>query len=90
MDCVWREWSDYTECKGLCGTGTRNRTRTIQVQSDHGGSDCVGNSTEIDESCTILDKPCPGSYQIFDVYHNMNNNYKSNFDLNVKSHYRAL
>ena len=68
VDCVWREWSDYTECKGICGTGTRNRTRTIQVQSDHGGSDCVGNSTEIDESCTILDKPCPGSYQNFHVF----------------------
>ena len=60
VHCEWNNWEPYTECIGICGTGTRNRTRRIKVHSDHGGLDCVGNFTQFDSSCTILDKPCPG------------------------------
>ena len=60
VNCEWNNWGPYTECIGICGTGTRNRTRRIKVHSDHGGLDCVGNFTQFDSSCTILDKPCPG------------------------------
>ena len=60
VNCEWNDWEPYTECIGICGTGTRHRTRRIKVHSDHGGLDCVGNFTQFDSSCTILDKPCPG------------------------------
>ena len=62
VNCEWNNWEPYTECIGICGTGTRNRTRRIKVHADHGGLDCVGNFTQFDNSCTILDKPCPGKY----------------------------
>ena len=66
MDCVWSDWGAYTECTGICGTGTRNRTRKINVHQNHGGSDCVGDFTQVDSSCIISDNPeCPGNYQKF-------------------------
>ena len=70
MDCVWSNWGAYTECSGICGTGTRNRTRKITVRPNHGGSDCVGNFTQVDDTCIISDNPeCPGKYQNLAYYH---------------------
>ena len=64
MNCQWSDWGPYTECIGVCGTGKRNRTRGINIPSSHGGKDCLGNFTQTDNSCTVLDKPCPGKSQL--------------------------
>ena len=88
MDCVWSNWGAYTECSGICGTGTRNRTRKITVRPNHGGSDCVGNFTQVDDTCIISDNPeCPGEYQ------NFKKNFETSlvtFNLHYQSHAKSV
>ena len=56
VDCVWHEWSPWTECSALCGGGTRTRTRG-KTDAMYGGKDCVGESSET-QVCNTED--CPG------------------------------
>ena len=56
VDCQWGNWTTSV-CSGACGGGTRNKTRTVMVQAEYGGSLCTGNTTMI-ENCTLTG--CPG------------------------------
>ena len=60
VDCDWAEWTTGTECTVSCGTGTRTKTRTKNVEEQHGGA-CTGADTE-QEDCNTQE--CP-SMQIF-------------------------
>ena len=36
VDCVWNQWSPWTECSLSCANGTQYRTRTFEP-AEHGG-----------------------------------------------------
>ena len=59
--CEWSEWSNGA-CSAVCGTGTRDKTRTKLITNkppaDANGGNCDGQPTKT-EDCK--DKECPGS-----------------------------
>ena len=55
VDCVWGEWDSWS-CTATCGqTGSKFRNRTWLVTASCGGTQCVGNSSELAGNCA---KPC--------------------------------
>ena len=57
MDCEWGEFGEWSTCTKTCAGGDQSRTRSVEVESELGGSPCTGNETET-QSCNI--QPCPG------------------------------
>ena len=57
VNCEWSEWSDWASCSVFCGGGTEERSRTIAVPAQNGGTECIGNVTETQE-CNMGD--CEG------------------------------
>ena len=55
VDCEWGEWV-VGECSEECGNGVQTMTRTIKIQAQFDGKECVGESS-IEESCFV--KECP-------------------------------
>uniref|UniRef100_A0AAQ4PQQ7 Thrombospondin type-1 domain-containing protein 7A n=1 Tax=Gasterosteus aculeatus aculeatus TaxID=481459 RepID=A0AAQ4PQQ7_GASAC len=55
-DCVLSEYSPWTSCSKTCGTGLRNRVRSVLVPPLFGGAACL-NLTEF-QSCKT--GPCTG------------------------------
>jgi len=57
VDCVggWGEWS---ECSTSCGDGTQSRTYSIEVEADHGGTQC-DNTNEDAETQICNFGECP-------------------------------
>ena len=62
VDCQWTPWN-YGSCSEPCGTGRRNRTRTISESQKFGGT-CTGKSREL-EYCNT--NPCPGKIFVYNV-----------------------
>ena len=60
VGCQWTPWN-YGSCSEPCGTGRRNRTRTVSVSQKFGGT-CTGKSREL-EYCNT--NPCPGNISHF-------------------------
>ena len=59
----WSEWSNFGECKGICGVGVMQRTRTCSNPApsiDPLGKDCDGREWDV-EKCRL--PPCvkPGT-----------------------------
>lgn len=52
-DCQLSNWSDWSECSGDCGIGTRRRSRTPEVFASSGGRGC--DRIEEIQDCKI---PC--------------------------------
>eukprot|EP01127_Copromyxa_protea_P010250 TRINITY_DN2485_c0_g1_i1.p1 TRINITY_DN2485_c0_g1~~TRINITY_DN2485_c0_g1_i1.p1 ORF type:complete len:1772 (+),score=339.78 TRINITY_DN2485_c0_g1_i1:19-5334(+) len=50
VNCVWGEWTTWTGCSELCGTGHRSSTRSVATPASNGGADCTGISYK-DENC---------------------------------------
>ena len=46
VNCLWATWDSWTNCAIACVGGSRTRTRNRQVEALHGGSECVGETTE--------------------------------------------
>ena len=54
----YSDFGDWSECSAECGGGTQTRSRTCTNPApQHGGLDCVGDSTETRECNT---KGCKG------------------------------
>ena len=80
VDGKWADWSNWGQCSVTCGTGNQQRTRTCTNPApEHGGLDCVGNSSETDKSC-VLD-PCPSELKI--ILYCVGNNLKVTDPFNI-------
>ena len=58
IHCKWDDWV-IGECSKICGTGTRNNSRTKLIAEENGGK-CSGKPSEIEQCNT---RNCPGMYQ---------------------------
>lgn len=45
VDCVWRPWSDWSQCNRLCGGGQQFRSRD-KLLEQYGGTPCEGEGHE--------------------------------------------
>lgn len=54
-DCVWNNWSDWSDCTKSCGTGQQNRQRKFRPATGN-GRDCSGDSFQ-NRWCNV--HPCP-------------------------------
>lgn len=50
-DCVWSQWSRWTDCNQGCDSSTQNRSRTIEKQPIYGGKPCEPNGNEEVRNC---------------------------------------
>ena len=62
VNCEWSQWSQFATCSVTCGGGTEERSRTISVPAQNGGTECAGNDTESQECNTDA---CPGEKQTY-------------------------
>jgi hypothetical protein len=56
VDCVLGDWENKGDCTATCGGGEQSQTRSITVESDHGGADC---DAERSQTVTCGTDPCP-------------------------------
>ena len=56
--CLWSPWSDWTACSSSCGTGKKERQRTVVLPAKNGGA-CPGRFKEFVE-CSV---ECDGEEQ---------------------------
>lgn len=79
-DCVWGNWSNWSECDKPCGSGKKLRKRQIKTQRFMAGNPCDGDSEESQEcntqsckqDCVVskwgdwnnCDKKCGGGSQV--------------------------
>ena len=56
VDCVWKDWDQWSTCTVTCGGGKQYRSRG-QIAARHNGAPCVGDS-EQERNCNT--NPCPG------------------------------
>ena len=62
IDGGWTNWTDWTNCSADCGGGNRTRTRTCTNPAPaHGGAQCEGNSSEI-QNCNSHACPVDGGW----------------------------
>jgi hypothetical protein len=59
IDCVWGNWSDFSNCSASCGGGIQTRTRDILIPASNGGMECAGNDTETQPCNTNPCNPVP-------------------------------
>ena len=64
VDCEWGEWV-VGVCSEECGNGVQTMTRTIKIQAQFDGKECVGESS-IEESCYV--KECPRNQPFFNCF----------------------
>ena len=62
VDCQWAQWTQWSECSQSCGTGLRNRRRTIQNEAKFDGHRCLPNEAEQTEKCTAHSCPVHGNW----------------------------
>eukprot|EP01004_Peranema_trichophorum_P007321 NODE_60_length_4100_cov_55.328640_g50_i0.p1 GENE.NODE_60_length_4100_cov_55.328640_g50_i0~~NODE_60_length_4100_cov_55.328640_g50_i0.p1 ORF type:complete len:1365 (-),score=567.13 NODE_60_length_4100_cov_55.328640_g50_i0:5-3496(-) len=62
VDCEMAEWSSWSSCSQLCGSGTQTRTRAVLVPSANGGLECAETSKVL--VCNT--KPCPVDCKLSD------------------------
>ncbi|XP_061194694.1 SCO-spondin-like [Saccostrea echinata] len=63
VDGTWGVWGPWAPCSKTCGGGKQHRERKCDDPAPaHGGSDCTGDSTQLDDCNTIL-CPLPSSGQ---------------------------
>ncbi len=58
VDCVWSNWSQFSECSQTCGTGIKTRTRIVKTLNSFNGVPCDGPASET-EYCQL--RECPQS-----------------------------
>lgn len=60
INCKWGEWAPWTQCSKSCGGGRRSRDRAVDIESQHGGIQCRGD-TQVWEWCRT--NPCAADYK---------------------------
>jgi len=55
VNCVWAQWTAWSSCNKSCEGGTKTRFRTKQVEAEHGGKECPGDSSDTTKCNSI---PC--------------------------------
>ena len=58
VNCLWNDYSAWTECNKDCGGGTKHRTRTVYQEAKFGGEPCEGDAKE-EVACN--ENPCAGT-----------------------------
>jgi len=56
VDCMWSEWTSWSNCSKSCGSGHRQQSREIIQHAQNAGVDCEGSAQRA-ESCS--EQPCP-------------------------------
>ena len=49
VDCAWNDYGEWTSCSKSCGGGQQSRTRTIKIEANNGGKECIGSATDVKE-----------------------------------------
>ena len=57
MDCIWAEWSSFSECTKSCGGGFQTKSRVVATLPLYGGAACEGDAFE---SNVCNAEACPG------------------------------
>jgi len=50
-DCVWGNWSGWTECSASCGGGSKRRNRAVVQAPNAGGKACAPETKEVVMPC---------------------------------------
>eukprot|EP00927_Polykrikos_kofoidii_P076775 TRINITY_DN73801_c0_g1_i1.p1 TRINITY_DN73801_c0_g1~~TRINITY_DN73801_c0_g1_i1.p1 ORF type:complete len:1551 (+),score=187.84 TRINITY_DN73801_c0_g1_i1:478-4653(+) len=62
QSCLLSNWTMWSSCSSSCGSGTRERSRSIEREADAGGSPCVGSLKElgpcVEAACNITVVNC--------------------------------
>jgi len=54
IDCTMNDWKAWGACSATCGSGTRSRSRTVEIPAQHGGKACPNT-----EDQGVCNKVCP-------------------------------
>ena len=52
MDCVWGNWTEWSNCTATCGGGTKTKSREIAIYAVNGGQKCTG-ARIISQICNV-------------------------------------
>lgn len=60
VDCVWGDWSSWSNCSAACGGGQSKRHRDVVVSPDNGGELCKDLTREEIAPCNVkaCDREC--------------------------------
>jgi len=53
-DCVWEEWTEWTDCTVQCGGGQRTATRGVKTPAVLTGESCAAKDAKKIEACNIF------------------------------------
>lgn len=53
-DCVWEEWSQWSECSTSCGDGQQSRSRDLAREPSQGGLACEAQDKVVVRACKTL------------------------------------
>eukprot|EP01127_Copromyxa_protea_P011653 TRINITY_DN294_c0_g1_i1.p1 TRINITY_DN294_c0_g1~~TRINITY_DN294_c0_g1_i1.p1 ORF type:complete len:1674 (-),score=432.23 TRINITY_DN294_c0_g1_i1:61-4824(-) len=63
VDCIWDEWTQWSQCTAQCGTGSTTRTREVGIPAANGGAECTGESSSTTtcntQACASTPNPPP-------------------------------
>lgn len=52
VDCQVSSWSEWSSCSGLCGGGSKSRSRVVDVHAQYGGQPCPEENNEMEQCNT--------------------------------------
>ena len=56
VNCEYESWENWTPCSKPCAGGDQNRQRGIKIEAKFGGTNCSGDTEEI-QSCNTQNCP---------------------------------
>ena len=61
VNCVWGEWTSWSDCTRTCATGVKSKQRWKKITALYGGHECSGARTK-SEKCNT--QTCPGGSKL--------------------------